>query len=118
MRIAVLGAGNGGQAMAGHLASIGHLVTLYDRNEDKVRELNHTRTIKLFGEIQTEGNIEFASTNLLKVIQDTELIMVTTTATAHRELALKLAPILSTGQIIVLNPGRTCGALEFHNSLT
>lgn len=34
-KIAVLGAGNGGQALAGHLAMRGHDVSLYDIDREK-----------------------------------------------------------------------------------
>lgn len=52
-----------------------------------------------------------------KAIQGAELVMVTTTANAHRELAQKMAPYLVDNQIVVLNPGRTGGALEFKQVL-
>jgi len=115
--IAVIGAGNGGQALAGHLSYMGHRVRLYDRNITKVNELNQTKTIRLVGALNFEGRIEFASADIGKVIKDTELIMVATTAIAHKSLASQMAPLLKEGQVIILNPGRTCGALEFKNTL-
>lgn len=39
--------------------------------------------------------------------------MVVTTATGHKDIASKIAPHLKDGQIVILNPGRTFGALEF-----
>lgn len=115
--IAVIGAGNGGQALAAHLAYLGHKVRLYDRNTDKVDVLNKNKTIQLIGALELNGTIEFATINLEEAIVGADLIMIATTATAHRPLASQLAPILSENQIIVLNPGRTCGALEFKNTL-
>ena len=115
--IAVLGAGNGGQAFAGHLASMGYTVRLFDRNEEKVKVLNANKSIILKGALDLCGEIEMISTNLEEVVRGANIIMVATTATAHRTLAHKLASILTENQIIVLNPGRTCGALEFRNVL-
>lgn len=43
--------------------------------------------------------------------------MVATPAVAHKYLARELSPFLEDGQIILLNPGRTGGALEFYNTL-
>jgi opine dehydrogenase len=43
--------------------------------------------------------------------------MVIAPATAHRHIAKALAPFLKDGQIIVLHPGATCGALEFYKVL-
>ncbi|MDE5759224.1 MAG: NAD(P)-binding domain-containing protein [Allobaculum sp.] len=117
MIFAVIGAGNGGQAFAGHLASMGYQVRLYDRDIPKIKELNNQKRITLSGALNVEGTIEFASANLQKVISGTDIIMVATTATAHRPIAAQLAPLLEENQIILLNPGRTCGALEFKNTL-
>jgi opine dehydrogenase len=38
-KIAVIGAGNGGQAIAGYAALKGYEVSLFDRNEAKVKAL-------------------------------------------------------------------------------
>lgn len=45
------------------------------------------------------------------------MILIVVPAFAHKELAEKMVPFLEDGQIIVLNPGRTGGALEFYNVL-
>ncbi len=115
--IAVIGAGNGGQAIAGYLSSLGYRVKIYDRNQDTVRTLNDKKKIILKGALNVEGTFDFASTDLAEVIKEAELIMIVTTATAHRHLAIEMSSILREDQIIVLNPGRTCGALEFSNTL-
>ena len=117
INIAIIGSGNGGQALAGHLSSMGYKVRLYDREVLKVDELNRRKKIQLVGALYLESEIEFASADLKKVIVGADIIMVATTATAHRPIAAQMAPLLSDGQIIVLNPGRTCGALEFRNTL-
>src|SRR5690606_20079131 len=41
-----------------------------------------------------------------------EVLLVTTTADAHAALVSAVAPFLEDGQIILLSPGRTGGALE------
>lgn len=115
--IAVIGAGNGGQALAAYLAAMGYKVRVYDRNLSKVNKLNETKILKLVGAIELQGRIEFATTDLRQAIDNAGLIMVATTATAHRPLATQISTLLKDGQIIVLNPGRTCGAVEFRNTL-
>lgn len=117
MRFAVIGAGNGGQAIAGYLGLNNYHVSLYDRNEDKVRQLSNKGGIVLKGKIEGFGEISCATDNLSLAIQDADVIMVTTVANAHKELANQMTPILQDGQIIILNPGRTCGALEFKHAL-
>jgi len=114
MKIAVIGAGNGGQAIAGFLASKGHTISIYDRNENRLFNLN---TIELTDKISCQGSISLCSTDITKVICDAKIIMVATTAIAHKDLARMMSPNLTNGQIIVLNPGRTGGAYEFRQVL-
>lgn len=113
MRITIIGAGNGGQAMAGHFALLGHELTLYNRSVEKLEPIVQNGKIQLKEAITGFGKIKLVTNNLQEAIAGANLIMVTTTADAHRELAQNMAPWLEDQQIVVLNPGRTLGALEF-----
>jgi len=117
MRIAVLGAGNGGQALAGYLSSKGFSVALYNRSEKRIKTLKVNRGINLSGLFKGFAGLELITTDIKKAIEDVDLIMVVLPAQAHRFIAKTCAPHLSDEQIIVLNPGRTGGALEFQNIL-
>lgn len=118
MKISVIGAGNGGQAIAGHMASMGHKVRIYDRKKELINELNILGAIKLFGCLEgVIGKLDFATNDMRQVINGADVIMIATTASAHKSVAISMAPFLSEGQVIILNPGRTCGALEFKNTL-
>ncbi|MCG3226225.1 MAG: NAD/NADP octopine/nopaline dehydrogenase family protein [Candidatus Heimdallarchaeota archaeon] len=117
MNIAVLGAGCGGQAIAGFLASKGNKVNLYNRSPERIRLLLNKKEIQLQGEIQAVGELNLVTTDISKAVYETDLIMVVTTATGHCDIAKALAPCLQRGQTIVLNPGRTFGSLEFMKTL-
>lgn len=117
MNIAVIGAGNGGQAMAGHFALLGHKVTLYNRSLEKLYPLCRTKTITLSEAIRGIGLLFKITDDIGDAIRDVELIMITTTADAHVELAVKMATYVSPEQVIVLNPGRTLGAYMFSREL-
>ncbi|MHA1346113.1 MAG: NAD/NADP octopine/nopaline dehydrogenase family protein [Candidatus Heimdallarchaeaceae archaeon] len=117
MNIAVIGAGCGGQAIAGFLASKGNKVNLYNRSPERVLPLQDQKTIELQGEIQAKGKLNHITTDISEAIAGTKLIMVVTTSTGHYDVARLLAPHLEEGQTIVLNPGRTFGSLEFMNTL-
>mgnify|MGYP001096076222 CR=1 FL=1 len=117
MKISIIGAGNGGQAMAGHFAMLGHQVCLYNRTAEKLALIAAQKKILLNEAIKGTGNLHIVTSNLAEAIEQAELIMITTTADAHLELAQKMAPLVHHGQIIVLNPGRTLGAFEFGNTL-
>ncbi len=117
MNIAVIGAGCGGQAIAGFLASKGNKVNLFNRSPERILPLIDQKTIELQGEIQAKGKLNHITTDIEEAIAGTKLIMVVTTATGHYDVARVLAPHLKDGQTIVLNPGRTFGSLEFMNTL-
>lgn len=117
MKVAVIGAGNGGQAIAGYAALKGYEVSLYDRNETKIHELKLKGFIELKGQISGTGKVSRFTPNIGEAVADADLVMITTVANAHAEVARSIAPHIKEGQIIILNPGRTCGALVFKQAL-
>lgn len=117
MKIAIIGAGNGGQTMAGHLSMMGHNVSLYDIDVEKINALKKLGSIRFEGRLQGEVRLSCITTNIAEAVNGAEIIMVTTVANAHRAVAKSLAPYLVDEQVVVLNPGRTCGALVFKQTL-
>jgi len=115
--IAVIGAGHGGQAMAGHLAIMGHKVHLFNRGEERLWGVKSTGGIEVQGEVTGFGKISVVTNNMEEAIRGAELLMVVVPAFAHRWVAEQMAPCLRDGQIVVLHPGRTLGALEFKQVL-
>lgn len=116
LSVCIIGAGNGGVAMAGHLGLKGHRVRLYSRDEAKLAPVRKARGITVTGAVQGFGPVEVATTDLAEAIDGVDVIMVTTPASAHADVARALAPHLRR-QVIVLNPGRTGGALEVQQLL-
>ncbi len=114
---AVIGAGNGGIAMAGYLSKKGYSVNLYNRTYENIKSLVKNPIIKLTGEENGYGKLNIVSNDMKKVIDNADIIMVTTPAMGHYTLAKNMAPHLVDGQIIVLNPGRTGGALEVYEAI-
>jgi opine dehydrogenase len=113
LKFAVLGAGHGGKALAAHLAIKGFSVNLYNRTLSRIMPIIKMRGIELEGEIKGFGRLDVVSDDIGKVIEGADIIMVVVPANGHRSIAENCAPFLKDGQIVVLNPGRTCGALEF-----
>lgn len=117
--ITVIGAGHGGKAMAAELASRGFPVRLYNR------AWQHIETIALRGGIELGfwdrrtafGALAMATSDIAQALDGAKLIMVVVPASGHYDIATACAPHLQDGQIIVLNPGRTGGALEFRQIL-
>ncbi len=115
-RFAVLGAGNGGTAMAGHLSLLGFDVSLYNRSEDKIRAIQGGGGLEIISDSETHpqgfATLSVVTSNMEDAIAGREILMVVIPAFGHKDIAEQMAPFLKDGQIIVLNPGRTGGALE------
>lgn len=115
LKFAVLGAGAGGQTMAAQLKSKGYFVTLYDNDAAKIARLNELGKIVVTGKFECEGFPDIATTKIAEAVADVDVIMVTTTTDAHKEIADLCAPFLHDGEIFMLNPGHVGGALEASN---
>ncbi len=59
------------------------------------------------------GDFRWSLRIMGEALEGVDIVMVVTPSSAHREVARGCAPHLRDGQIVVLNPGRTCGAIEF-----
>ncbi len=112
-RFCVLGAGPGGMAMAGHLALMGRRVNLFTRNAERLAPVIARGGVDVTGEINGFAKLDVVTTDAEKAIEHAEVLMVVVPATAHRSIAQLIGPYIRDGQIILLNPGRTGGALEF-----
>lgn len=114
----VLGAGNGGQTLAALLKLAGHKVRLWNRSAPVLESLRQRGHIELRGQTQGKARIDLMTTDIAQAVSDVEIILVVVPASAHRDVALLIAPWVSRDQIIILNPGRTGGALEVRHVLT
>jgi len=112
----VIGAGHGGKTMAAHLAILGAKVTLYNRTAEHIEIIKKRGGIELDSnevELRGFGELELVTSDLGEALQDADVIMVVVPSSAHADVAQRAAPHLKSGQIVVLHPGRTLGALEF-----
>ena len=115
-RYTVVGAGHGGKSMAAHLALMGKEVTLFNRTPSHIEVLSKRRGIELesypdgphgFGELKN------ATPDIKEALENAQVVMLVVPSSAHADLAKVMAPHLKDDQIVLLNPGRTCGAIEF-----
>jgi opine dehydrogenase len=112
-RVCVAGAGAGGLAMAAHLALLGCAPRLYNRSPARIEPVRQTGGILASGAVSGFAKVPVATTDPAEAAGDADLVMVVVPATGHREMAARLGPHLHDGQVVLLNPGRTGGALEF-----
>jgi len=117
MKVAIIGAGNSGLAMAAHLRFMGHRIRLWNRSEEPVSELKKTGKITTSGVLVGDFDLDLVTTNMADVLKWSKIILVTTPATSHGDLARLMAPFLGKDHIVILNPGRTFGAVDFKDEL-
>jgi opine dehydrogenase len=116
-RFAVIGAGSAGLATAAHLASSGHAVKLYNRTEERLKPLKAKGGFRASGLIKGFIKPNIITTAAAEAVDGVDIVIVATPAHSHRQIAAAIAPYLSNGQIVLLTPGRTGGAIEFDNVL-
>jgi opine dehydrogenase len=105
-RIAVLGAGNGGYALASDLAFSGYKVNLFEL--DRFNNFN-LKPIEERGGIEREGmrpglaEMSVLSSNIEEALEDVEVVNVTIPAFAHMEFIQLMAPNLD-GKTVIFFP--------------
>jgi len=112
----VVGAGHGGKAMAAHLALLGFPTTLYNRTYDRIYAIKERGGIDLEGSEGAPngfGKLNCVTSVMEEALENADVIMVVVPSSAHVDIAKASAPYLKDGQIVILHPGRTCGAIEF-----
>jgi opine dehydrogenase len=117
MKVTVIGAGNSGMAMAAHLKINGNEVLLWNRSYTTVEKYFESKTIICHGIVNENVTLDYVTNDIEEALNFSDTIMITTPANSHRELALLFAEYIKDEKFIVLNPGRTFGALEFKNIL-
>ncbi len=122
MKIAVVGAGNGGCAVAGDMAYRGLDVTLvktsnamHDDNFEYLQKNNGKMVLMDFGEngsmnpqdleiIEKTGYISNVTRDL-SVLSDMDIIIIYIQTNYHEQLIKRMAEYLVDGQIVLINPG-------------
>ena len=92
-------------------------VNLYNRTLENILPLIGKPTIKLSGEVEGDGKLNIVTNNIEEAIEGADIIMITIPAMGHYQLGKQMAPFLKDDQVIVLNPGRTGGALEVYAAI-
>jgi len=109
-------------AMAGHLALKGFTVHLYNRSPERLVPVQQSGGIQVLSR-DTDAiphgaaPIALATSDIAAALAGVDILMVVVPATGHAFMAEQCAPHLRDGQIVVIHPGRTGGALEFHHVL-
>lgn len=117
-KITILGCGNGGQALAGHLSLLGHQISLYADPEHMggLLAIQQQNGIQLTGAVEGFATLACVSTNLSECLKEAEVILLALPAFACDDIFKKMLPHLRKGQIIV-NLAGYFSALFEHQTL-
>lgn len=119
LKVTILGGGNGGMAMAGHMAILGYEITMWSPFSWELEPIEEKGGVSIIGsEVSGFGKVAKVTPSIDLAVKGADLIMIIAPAMAHKTYASMLAPLLRDGQVVVLNPGRTGGSLEFARTLT
>lgn len=115
MKVAVLGSGNGGCAVAFDHAAHHHTVRLFDFDSftGNISKIQQQGGIYAEGELTGFAPIDYAGHDIEKAVRDVEIIYVVGPAYSTRAFAEACRPILQQGQTIIVCPGSCLGSIEF-----
>ena len=115
MKVAVLGSGNGGCAIAFDFAQHGHAVSLFDFEEfsDNIKAIHNKGGISAEGQLEGFAPIEYAGHDIAQAIQGAELILVVGPAYSTQPFASACRTHLKTEQIVIVCPSSCGGSFEF-----
>ncbi len=119
MRVAVLGSGNGGLAMAFEWAQAGHEVSLFDFAEfpDRIAEVVAAGGITATGELAGFQELAYAGHDAQRALDGAELVFAVGPAYSNAAFGAVCREHVVAGQIFVVCPGSCAGALVFKRAL-
>ncbi len=117
-KVAVLGAGNAGYATTADLVRRGFDVTLFSHVREKLDPISDRGGIEISGVVgDSFVRFENVTTDLEHCVVGAEYIVLAVPQTAHEFYAKALSSYLKENQVVVLNPGHTCGGMHFATTL-
>ncbi len=119
MKIAVLGAGNGGYAIAAECALQNHDVTLFDFEQfpTNIQAVSNAKGIKCSGLIEGFAPISYAGHDIEQTVSGAELIYAVGPSYATVPFAKAYKKAMKKGQQVIVCPGTNGGALAFKKEL-
>ena len=119
MKIAVLGSGNGGCAVAADCALNGHDVRLFDFEQfpKNIEAIATAEGIHVTGQLDGFAELSYAGHEMFAAAHEAELIYVVGPSYATEQFAEAYKSVMSPGQRVVVCPGTNGGALLFKRKL-
>lgn len=110
-RVAVVGAGNVGCALAAHLTLLGNDVHLCNRSGARLEAIRAAGGIRVTGVVDGFAPVAVVTTDLAEAMDGAQVVAVTVPTPALTHYARGLAESTTDDQLIWLDPGHSGGAL-------
>ncbi len=119
MKVAILGSGNGGCAMAADWTLQGHEVSLFDFEQFNIQidGINKKGSLHVEGALEGFANLVYAGYSIEKAIDGVEMIALVGPAYSTKPFAEVLKPHIKKDQHVVVCPGSTGGGFIVKNEL-
>lgn len=119
MRIAVLGSGNGGCAVAADCALHENEVRIFDfeKFNHNISAIAKSGGIKATGKVDGFAPMAYAGSDIKKAVEGAELIYVVGPSYSHVAFARAYKPVMERGQKVIVCPGTNGGALIFKKEI-
>jgi len=119
MKIAVLGSGNGGCAVAAECALQGNDVRIFDfeRFPENIQAIQKAEGIQCSGVVDGFAPISYAGHDIAKTVADAELVYVVGPSYATVPFAKAYKKAMKMGQKVMICPGTNGGALVFKKEI-
>ncbi|MEN8807365.1 MAG: NAD/NADP octopine/nopaline dehydrogenase family protein [Desulfobacterales bacterium] len=118
MKIAVLGSGNGGCAVAFDCAAHGHQVTLFDFEKfpASIQAVQTNGGIHCEGELEGFQPVAYAGHEIETALNGADIIYAVGPAYSTKPFAEACRPHLKKGQTVIVCPSSCGGSIEFKNA--
>jgi len=115
--VTIIGGGNGAYAFAGWLSAQGNEVVLADFEEfaENLKPLKRKGTIEVDGEIKGRFPVKVID-SVGEAVEAADTVLAVVPAFVHQRLAQEIGGYLKPKTKVILNPGRTGGALEVYRA--
>ncbi len=119
MKVAVLGSGNGAQAIAFEWAQAGHDVSVFDFElfDKTISDIAKKGGISAQGELEGFVDITYAGHDIAQVLTGADLVFAVGPAYSTEPFATVCKPHVEPGQMYVVCPSSCAGAIVFKQAL-
>lgn len=119
MKVAVLGSGNGGHAVAFEWAKAGHDVSMFDFEQfpKTIAAIAKKGGIEASGELKGFQRIAYAGHDISKVVPDADLVFVVGPAYSTEPFGKACKPYVKLGQMFIICPSSCAGSFVFKQAL-